>query len=239
VGALGGLIPQARFTTVVILLINTALFVGMMMRGAEGSGFGLGVDGRTLINFGAKHGYEIVLLREWWRLVTAGFLHLSILHILMNSWVLFDLGTNVEESYGTARYLAIYIFSTITGFLTSLYWSPNTVSAGASAALCGLIGAMIAMGVRDRSSYGDAIKRDYIRWFIYILIFGLIMGGIDNSAHIGGLAGGFVIAYICGTPGRSKAVEGFWRVMAVLFVGLAVFSFYKMAMALVASRVLN
>jgi rhomboid protease GluP len=237
VGALGGLIPHARYTTVVILLINTALFAAMLFRGSiSAGGMDLSIDGRTLVDFGAKFGPYIVYRSEWWRLVTAGFLHGGILHILMNSWVLFDLGAQVEETYGTARYLVFYFVSTITGFLASLYWSPNTPSIGASAALCGLIGAMIAMGIRDRSSYGDAIKRDYIRWFIYILIFGIFVGGIDNAAHIGGLAGGFAIGYIAGVPGRSRAVEGTWRVLAALSLAITAFSFYKMAMAMIASR---
>ena len=85
------------------------------------------------------------------------------------------------------------------------------VSIGASAGLCGLIGAMIALGTRYRSA-GAAIRRQYIHWMIYLLIFGLIIPNVDNSAHLGGLAGGFVLAYVAGTPGspRRPKPSGVW-----------------------------
>src|SRR5437762_4246573 len=132
---LGGLIPHARFTTVMILLLNTGLYLAMMLRSANaGGGAGLGgLDGNTLVDFGAKYGPYIQFRGEWWRLVTAGFLHGSILHILMNSWALFDLGTQVEDAFGTARYLVFYFVSTITGFLGSMWWSPLGLSVGSSA----------------------------------------------------------------------------------------------------------
>ena len=70
---------------------------------------------------------------------------------------------------------------------------------------------MIALGTRDRSALGSAIRRQYIQWVIYLLIFGLIIPNVDNAAHLGGLAGGFVLAYVAGTPGFSEAAENFWR----------------------------
>ena len=94
---------------------------------------------------------------EWWRLLTAGFLHGGLFHILMNSWVLFDLGAQVEEIYGTSRYLVFYFIATVTGFLASAVFS-GALSIGASAGIFGLIGAMIgfvmmsvAMSVVDSS----------------------------------------------------------------------------------------
>jgi rhomboid protease GluP len=166
-----GLIPHARFTTVVILLINFGLYVATALFSIKqgNSDAWLGVDGLTLLRFGAKY-TPIVFAGDWWRLVTAGFLHGGLLHILMNSWVLFDLGTQVEEFYGTARYLVFYIIATMGGFLASCYWNP-AISIGASAGIFGLIGAMIAVGVTHQSSLGLAIRGLYIRWAIYGLIF--------------------------------------------------------------------
>ena len=92
---------------------------------------------------------------------------------MMNSWILFDLGATVEQFYGTSRMLVIYFVSTITGFLVSAFWSAH-LSVGASAALMGLVGAMIAVGVRDRTGTGAAIKAMYVRWVIYILLFGFV-----------------------------------------------------------------
>ena len=149
--ALGGLIPHARFTTMLIMLINTGIYVAMVIHmQAGGQGMSFDFDGRTLVDFGAKFG-PLMMQGEWWRLVTAGWVHGGILHILMNMWVLFDLGAQSEESYGTSRYLVVYFVATVTGFLASFYWAPMTPSVGASAGICGLIGAMIALGEIGRA----------------------------------------------------------------------------------------
>lgn len=227
---LGGLIPHARFTTSIILLINFGLFAATVfysMRGGNGNAF-LGLDPQTLFSFGAKYRLAI-RAGQWWRLVTAGFLHGGILHILMNSWVLFDVGAQVEEIYGTSRMVVIYFVSTIFGFYLSTWWSPS-ISVGASAALMGLIGAMIALSVHHRSALTAAIRSTYIRWVIYILLIGLLPGiGIDNAAHVGGLAAGFAVAYVAGLPRiPGSPAEQFWRVASFLCIALAAFSFFEM-----------
>jgi len=227
--ALGGLIPHARFVTVVIMLINTGFYIATVLRGG-----GSDPDIQTLLLFGAKYTPRIVG-GEWWRLITAGFLHGGILHILMNMWVLFDLGAQVEEMYGTSRFLLMYFVSNITGFLASMYLLPGTPSVGASAAIFGLIGAMIAVGVRDRSSYGSAIRSFYVRWAIYGLVLSLIPG-TDWAAHLGGLAGGFVIGVITGTPGISAAMERIWQVAAGFAVAITGLAFFNMFMGLIAAR---
>ena len=230
---LGGLIPHQRFVTMLILLINTGLYVATMLRTQQQGGGGFGDPSmQTLVDFGAKYAPLIFYRGEWWRLITAAFLHGGLLHILMNSWVLFDLGPQVNQAFGTPRFLSIYFVSSVTGYLASLYWSPS-VSIGASAGLCGLIGAMIALGTRDRSAVGAAMRRQYIQWMVYLLIFGLLPGlNIDNAAHIGGLAGGFVVAYLAGTPGFSGAVENFWRVAAGLSLAITGWAFFEMFMHL-------
>jgi rhomboid protease GluP len=226
---LGGLIPHARFTTTVILLINFGLYLAMVvysMRAGNESAF-MGLDGRTLFDFGAKL-REAILLGQWWRLITAGFLHGGMFHIFMNSWVLYDLGTTVERFYGTSRMLVIYFVSTVTGFFASMYWNPG-LSVGASAALFGLIGAMIALGVTQRTTMGAAIKSMYIRWAIYGLIFGLLLPMIDNAAHIGGLVGGFGVAYIAGTPRLVQDWrENLWRYAAYGCIAVTVYAFFEM-----------
>ena len=93
------------------------------------------VDGRVLVEFGGEVRLRRLPSGQWWRLVTAGFLHGGLIHIFMNSWVLFSVGAQVEETYGTARYLVLYFVSTVVGFLASTYFSPQperrSVSAGA------------------------------------------------------------------------------------------------------------
>jgi rhomboid protease GluP len=214
VDILGGLIPHARFTTVMILLVNAGLYIAMVLHGRQAGAETnmMDFDGRTLFDFGAKYG-PALRGGQWWRLITAGFLHGGLWHILMNAWVLYDLGAQVEESFGTGRYLVFYLVATITGFYASFLWAPNSLSIGASAGIFGLIGAMIALGVRDGSSYGSMVRSHYTRWAVYGLLMGLLpFFAIDNAAHVGGLAGGFAMAYLAGTPRYSHTIERFWHI---------------------------
>jgi rhomboid protease GluP len=224
---IGGLIPQARFNTMLILLINAGLFVAtaiFSMKNGVGSGMG-GFDGRILYAFGAKIGLQD-LDGQWWRLVTAGFLHGGLLHILMNSWVLFDLGATVDAIYGAARMWVIYFAATVAGFYASAVFNPG-LSVGASAGLCGLLGAMIALGVRHRNPVGAAIRGMYIRWAVYMLIFSFLPG-VDIYAHIGGMAAGFVIAYMAHTPRAAGPTETLWQAASWCCIILTVVSFLKM-----------
>jgi rhomboid protease GluP len=142
--------------------------------------------------------------------------------------VLFDLGAQVEEILGGSRLIAIYFVSTITGFLASTYWNAG-LSVGASAGIFGLIGAMIAVGMQHRSAMGDAIKQQFIRWALYMLVLGLMIGSIDNAAHIGGGIGGFAVAWIAGLPSLGdNARERLWTYVMYLCLALTALSFLKM-----------
>jgi rhomboid protease GluP len=220
---LGGLIPQAHFTTILILLINAGFFAGtLFLERSIGQGGAIGV-------LGAKYGPYIFERHEYWRLVTAGFLHGGWLHILMNSWVLYDLGAQTEQVYGTPRFLVIYFAGTVGGFFLSAVVNPMVPSLGSSAGIMGLVGAMIGFGFLNRSSMGKAIQKFYGRYVIYILAFGLIPGlSVDNWAHIGGVIAGFVVGYVAGTPVRSSAAkEGMWRALAAVCVLLTLYSFFE------------
>lgn len=226
---LGGFIPHARFTTSIILLINFGLFGATVLSSMrQGNADALmGVDGRTLFEFGAKF-RQALQMGQWWRLVTAGFLHGGLIHILMNSWVLFDIGAQVEEIYGWARMIVFYFAATVFGFYLSAVWSAG-LSVGASAGIFGLIGAMIALGVRNRAHpMGAAIRGLYVRWAVYGLMMGFLPG-IDNAAHIGGLAGGFTLAYVAGTPKLVETfADRFWRAAAYGAMALTAYSFFRM-----------
>ena len=222
----GGLLSGDRFSTTVILLINTGLFVAtLLLYPLRSGGFDIPVDNRALLQFGAMFAPAIAQ-GDWWRLITAGFLHGSLLHFLMNSWVLFDLGPQADSSFGTSRFLAIYFTSNITGFVASFYFSGG-LSIGASAALCGLIGGMIALGTRERHSVFGAMRGAYIRWIIILLVLGFLFPGIDNAAHIGGLAGGFVVGYAAGPPSYRESTEGVWRVLAGIALAITAYAFVR------------
>jgi rhomboid protease GluP len=217
------------------LLINGGLFLAMMVFASKmGWGNGSEMDGRVLYAFGAKY-REAILAGEWWRLITAGFLHGGFLHILMNSYALFIVGSQVEQDYGANRYIVFYIFTTLTGFLASFYWTA-AISVGASAGIFGLMGAMIVLGMREKSAYGNAIRNQYLLWAG--LSFALAAFGdlaIDNAAHIGGLAGGLAIGYVAGTPRYNRTVEQVWRGLAIGAVAVTVFCVGKWFLWLMAN----
>jgi rhomboid protease GluP len=220
---IGGLIPHARFVTTLLLIINGGLFLATTLYPVPAHYYS-----GVLYAFGASQREAIWGDHEWWRLVTAGFLHGGWLHILMNGWVLLDLGAQIELVFGPARLIALYVLTTIGGFLLSSWWSP-TLSIGASAALFGFIGAMIALGVANPSSVGRMIRSTYMRWALYGLSYGFIPGlNVDNAAHIGGLASGFVIGYFAGIPARSTYTkERAWYVVAGLCVLLTLVCFLQ------------
>ena len=210
---LGGLIPQARFTTAMILLINFALF--LLQQYAPQSG--ITQWGESLPASYMGH--------QWWRLVTAGFLHGGWFHILMNSWVLFDLGAEVELLYGTSRLIVFYFVSTVTGFAASSHIAGGHVSVGSSAGMFGLIGAMLAFGFTDRSSLGMQVKSLYMRWVIYGLILSFLPG-VDFWAHVGGIAGGFVAGWLASTPrARMMWKEPLLKALAGVCIVLTVAAF--------------
>jgi rhomboid protease GluP len=209
-----GFIPHAQFVTSIILLVNIALYIATMLNA-------------NVLAAGDKSRFDIHQ-GEWWRLVTAGFLHGNLLHILLNSWVLFDVGAQVEQVYGASRMLVIYLVSSVAGFYLSYLWTPNP-SVGASAGIMGLIGAMIALSVHHRSALTTAIRGQYIRWVIYMLLIGLIIPGIDNAAHVGGLAAGFGVAYFAGLPRlEGSPQEQGWRIASYVCIALTAFSFFNM-----------
>ena len=142
-------VPRANLTSVVILIINVAIYlaeVAVSYRLTKSTQ----VSGQVALLFGAKYA-PLIMAGQSWRLITAGFLHGGFWHIAMNSYALFILVTEVEQFYGTSRLIVAYVFSTFTGFLCSLLWSPASLSLGASAACFGLFGIMLAMGLRQRS----------------------------------------------------------------------------------------
>jgi rhomboid protease GluP len=209
---LGGLIPHARFTTVMILLINTALFAAQSLSPQSG-----------LTEFGASLPAPL-MQGQWWRLVTAGFLHGGIFHILMNSWVLFDLGAEVELLYGTSRLIVFYFVSTVAGFWTSSHLGFHS-SVGSSAGIFGLIGAMLAFGFTDRSALGSAVKSLYARWVIYGIVLSFLPG-VDFWAHMGGLSGGFIAGWFASTPrARLMWKEPLLRALAGVSIALTAAAF--------------
>jgi rhomboid protease GluP len=186
-------------------------------------------DPMLLVRFGALYG-PLVYQGDLWRLLSCQFVHIGFMHIGFNMYVLYAIGRDLENIYGRVAFLLIYLFAGTFGALASLWAHPISLSAGASGAIFGLAGATLSFYLRLRE---PLLKNLFLRWrnslllfVIYNGIFGLIIPGIDNYAHFGGLAGGFIMGYIISSPEGSDS-ERHIRTTVGIVVG-AVF-LYSMA----------
>jgi rhomboid protease GluP len=186
--------------TLSCLVYGVTLVATMRHSGFQGFGGGLmglmslgGIDGGVLQRMGASLPlpYNIA---EPWRFVTAIFLHGGLMHIAFNMWVLMDIGPQVEELYGTGRFLFLYVVTGIGGYVASSAF--GNFSVGGSGALLGLIGVTLAITIGKQSAGMQMLRSQLIKWVIYIAVLGFIVRGIDNYAHFGGLATGFLLGRI-------------------------------------------
>ena len=154
-------------------------------------------DGKTLLSFGANLGL-LVKRGEIYRLLTCAFVHIGIIHLVVNMYSLYVVGSQVENFYGKIKYLLIYLISAVCGSILSIGFNDNVISAGASGAIFGLLGAILYFGVKYRTYLGQTIKSQVIPIILINLIIGFTTPGIDNAAHIGGLLGGVLSAMALG-----------------------------------------
>lgn len=161
---------------------------------------------------------------EIWRLLTGEFFHGSILHLLVNMYSLYVIGSQVENFFGKAKYLLIYIFSAVTASALSIILNINTASIGASGAIFGLTGALLYFGYYYRVYFGNALISQIVPIIIINLIFGFTIPGIDNYAHIGGLIGGLLLAMAIGMKTDEEShnrLHG--TILTVLYVAFLIF----------------
>ena len=185
--------------TTVLLIANILMFgVTYLAMVSEGSGGGLsilwGIRGEVVYRLGASFGPAIFGLHEWWRLVTAMFLHGGLIHIGFNMMALMQFGPALEELYGSARYLFLYVVTGIFGFLVSAWF--GNYSLGASGALLGLIGLMLAITSKRGGAFMRDLRARLITSVAILFFLGFSGVGIDNYAHGAGLALGFVLGKI-------------------------------------------
>ncbi len=165
---------------------------------------------------------------EYWRWVTALFLHAGIVHIGFNMWVLFDVGPVVEQLFGRMKFLLFYLAAGVAGNIFAGYFGQNVV--GASGAIMGLIGVLIAYGVRHKTAVAQQMRAQAIRFALYTLVFGFLMAGVSNAAHIGGMAAGFLLALlISDDPPLTETQINFWRGVQWALVALTAVCFVLMA----------
>jgi rhomboid protease GluP len=198
VGALQRL-PARTPVTYALVAINVAVFAAMA---ASGAGI-FEPNGEVHVKWGSNL-VPVTVDGEWWRLGTSMFLHFGLVHLLVNMWVLYANGRMVERMFGSGRYLMLYLFAGLTGSLASAAWHPATNSAGASGAIFGVLGGMMAFLVAKKSRVPREVLRAQGRsiaaFAMYNIVFGFTYPGIDNAAHLGGAVGGFLMGLALARP---------------------------------------
>jgi rhomboid protease GluP len=165
---------------------------------------------------------------DWWRLITAMFVHIGIIHIAFNMYALFYVGMYLEPMLGKWRYMVAYLCTGVFASIASIWWSKDIVSAGASGAIFGLYGVFFALlttkliPAKMRSSLLSSIGI----FIVYNLVYGAGKQGIDNAAHFGGLLSGFAIGYIYLFSFRSEKFRPVWASALVAIATIVITASY-------------
>jgi len=190
--------PKKIIITKVLLIINILMYLISVMC------FDDFTD--ALIVLGANH-RGLVLNGQFFRLLTSAFLHGSLVHLFVNMYSLWIIGSQVETYMGKIKFLLIYLLSAFMGSLFSIVFLENTLSVGASGAIFGLMGSLLYFGYHYRLYLSNALTSQIIPIIILNLIIGFSSSSIDNGAHIGGLIGGYLSTMIVGLKYKSTKRE--------------------------------
>jgi rhomboid protease GluP len=187
----------------IIITVNVVFFILSLLLNPSATSLSLNPftllspSDRSLFVLGATGTMPIAGYHRWWTLVSASFLHGSILHIFFNMAALSQLGPFVLLEFGLSRFLILYLTTGVGGFILS-YLAGVPFTIGASANICGLIGAILYFGRTRGGPYGEAIYRQALGWIVGLVLFGLLLPGINNWAHGGGIVTGIFIAFLLG-----------------------------------------
>lgn len=174
---------------------------------------------------------EAVKNGDFFRLITSEFLHASAVHLLVNMYSLYIIGTQIESFLGKKKYILIYLMSAVFASLLSITLGDLTsISIGASGAIFGLLGSLLYFGYHYRVYLGNVIKSQIIPIIVLNLIIGFSIQGIDNFAHIGGLVGGVLVTKALGVDEKSSLadkINGYILMSIFLIFLIYVFFFYR------------
>jgi rhomboid protease GluP len=189
----------------------TLLASGSELRVAGGMMSFLMPSNKALQLFGESGAYPVFVFGWWWTLLTAGWLHANFLHILFNMMWVRDLGTAMVDLIGAPRTIIIYVVSGVCGFLLSSampfvplpipFFHGAGYTVGASASVLGLLGALLHYG---RKSGSHLIHSQALNWVVILFVMGIIMPGVDNTAHAGGFLGGYAMSAFFNPLKREK-----------------------------------
>lgn len=242
-GALGprggrGSVPSGR--PLVTGLIGAACvglyLMALLVSRQLGDDQGFSPSNYALLRLGAAFA-PLVHVGEWWRTVTAIFLHGGVLHIVMNGLGLWVVGTVAEERFGSAQTLVVFVVAGALGEAATCLWSPQVFSVGASGGIFGLIALCTVNAFRRRDA---ELKARFIPWLAYGLILGFAMPGVDNAAHVGGLVTGAAAGLVVGDAGSRRILPPWaWTALALVVVAVVAVAFVLASRSELATQVLQ
>lgn len=209
---------QKPLMTYVFLAISILVFLYMLLV------YGTTTDARVLLMMGAKFNYLIIAQGEWWRLITAAFIHIGFSHILFNGISLYFMGLELEPLLGHFKFSLVYLLAALGGNLASFAFNPNNISAGASTSIFGLFASFVALAyIFPQSTWIRQRARNFIVLIALNFINGLLIPDIDNWGHLGGAVFGFLATIVLLSPKKDarqthKGLAGL--LLLVLMFGL-------------------
>ena len=205
--------PKKPIITYALIIINLLVYFIPMLLG----------NSDIVISYLGSYGLS-VKMGEYYRLLTAVFVHANIAHLLFNMYALWIIGMQLESFIGKWRFLVVYLFSALCGSLLSVVVTPDALSVGASGAIFGLLGALLYFGYHYRIYLGTVIKSQIIPLIVINLLLGFMVPGIDNAAHIGGLIGGALMMIGVGVKYKSSTFEKVnGLIVSLIFFGFLVY----------------
>jgi len=186
---LGIIAPEALSLSTLLALVIMTAYARVWV--AQGGGFHA-PPGNLLLDFGAD--WHVGYGDEYWRLLTAAFLHMGFWHLAFNLIAIASVGPQVEQIWGRLAMLFLFVVTAVAGFVLSDAMQPNVLTAGASGGVCGLIGAAAGYGQRLGTTRGKTIRNDMVKWFAYTIVFGFAVNA-NNWAHLGGAVAGAAFGF--------------------------------------------
>lgn len=190
-------LQNSAYVTNAILIVTILVFLLETLSGGS-------TNSRVLVAYGARLN-PLILQGQWWRLITPIFVHIGLMHLLVNGCSLYYLGKIMEPLFGHCRFLLLYLISGLAGNVASFVFNPNAIAAGASTAIFGLLGAGLMLG--DSFKTNPAIRQLAHQFLLLVslnLLFNLSASGIDLFGHLGGLIGGLLAAGMLGAPALGR-----------------------------------
>jgi len=236
--------------TIILLVANVFVFVLMWQTSGMPFSVLAPLPNEVLIPFGAKANYYIQTRHEWWRFVTPMFLHVNVLHLMVNMYSLWIVGPYVEKLYGSAKFVVFWVLTGVAGVVASyltvrpsmalgaiarfIFKTADNPSAGASGALFGLVGVLFVFGIKFRHELPEGFRRAFGTGLLPMIMLNLFIGYvgrgfIDNAAHLGGMVSGALLAMVVDyrRPGERSGIAITWQVLQIAVIALVAVSFVK------------